>query len=55
MPPSPRLAAALSALLPGLGQLYLGERAKGVAVLAAALGILAGTALALVGPTALRS
>jgi len=55
VPSSPRLAAALSALLPGLGQLYLGERAKGVAVLAAALGILAGIALALVGPAALRS
>ena len=55
MPPSPRLAAALSAFLPGLGQLYLGERAKGLAVLAAALGVLAGVVLALGGPAALRS
>jgi TM2 domain-containing membrane protein YozV len=52
---SPRVAAGLSALLPGLGQLYLGERATGVAVLAAAVGVLVGIALAIAGPAPLRS
>lgn len=52
---SPRLAAGLSALLPGLGQLYLGDRPKGIAILAAAAGVLAGVALAVAGPAALRS
>jgi hypothetical protein len=52
---SPRLAAALSFMAPGLGQLYNGERAKGLAVLCVALGAWAGVALATVGPQALRS
>lgn len=54
-PRSPRLAAALSALLPGLGQLYAGERAQGWAVLTMAVGVLAGVGLALWGPPPLRS
>src|SRR5262245_46098291 len=35
---NPFLAAALSALLPGLGQMYNGERAKAVAVLCISAG-----------------
>lgn len=54
-PRSPRLAAGLSALLPGLGQLYAGERATGIAALCASAGILGGIALAVAGPPALRS
>ncbi|MEI6805872.1 MAG: hypothetical protein WCK49_05130 [Myxococcaceae bacterium] len=33
-------AALLSAILPGLGQLYLGERSNGLSLLAASLGML---------------
>ena len=36
---SPLLAATLSAILPGLGQVYNGDRAKGIAMLCMALGI----------------
>jgi drug/metabolite transporter (DMT)-like permease len=52
---SPRVAAGLSALVPGLGQLYLGERPTGFAVLAAAVGILGGVLVAMTGPAPLRS
>jgi TM2 domain-containing membrane protein YozV len=55
VPASPTTAALLSALLPGLGQLYLGRRAQGVAVVTAAVGVLGGVALALWGPAAFRS
>ncbi len=34
------LAATLSAILPGLGQIYLGERSNGLSLLAASLGML---------------
>lgn len=37
---NPLMAAALSILLPGLGQLYLGERAKGIAMVCMALGVM---------------
>ena len=55
MPSSPTTAALLSALLPGLGQLYLGRRAQGVAVVTAAVGVLGGVALAVWGPAPFRS
>ena len=51
----PLIALMLSALLPGLGQWYNGERAKGLVVLCIDLGIAGGIVLATVGPTALRS
>ena len=41
--------------MPGLGQLYLGERAKALGVLCAAVGILVGMALAIWGPSSLQS
>lgn len=52
---SPLGAAVLSAVLPGLGQLANGERAKGLAVLASSVGVIAGIAVAAVGPLAMRS
>ena len=52
---SPFLAALLSLLVPGTGQLYNGERAKGVAVLCIDAGIAIGIALATIGPPACRS
>ena len=53
--PSPLLAAGLSAVMPGLGQLYNGEDAKGVAILCSAFGIWAGLVWTTVGPDASRS
>ena len=52
---SPALAAVLSLLLPGLGQLYTGERAKGIAVLCISLGTWLGMALSTFGPSTMRS
>ena len=52
---SAALAACASLLIPGLGQLYNGERAKGLAVLCMDIGIGLGIALALWGPPRLRS
>lgn len=52
---SPGTAAALSALLPGIGQLANGERAKGLAVLASSLGVIVGAWLSVQGPAFLRS
>ena len=52
---SPALAAVLSLLLPGLGQLYTGERAKGIAVLCISLGTWLGVALSALGPSTMRS
>ena len=51
----PILAAALSGLAPGLGQLVNGERAKGVTVLCMAAATAAGFFVATSGPAALRS
>ncbi len=51
----PALVAALSAVLPGLGQLANGERSKGLGVLSSALGVLGGVGLALWGPEGFRS
>ena len=52
---SPILAALLSLIAPGLGQLYNGERAKGAAVLCIALFTWFGIILAAFGPAAMRS
>jgi TM2 domain-containing membrane protein YozV len=52
---SPLLAAILSLLVPGLGQLYNGERAKGVAILCIDAGIGVGIGLSSVGPEGFRS
>ncbi|MFQ5739860.1 MAG: hypothetical protein ACE5JX_12695 [Acidobacteriota bacterium] len=52
---SPNLATFLSALLPGLGQLYKGDRAKGAATLLTSVGILAAILGASFGPVAVRS
>ncbi len=52
---SPALGAVLSLLLPGLGQLYTGERAKGIAVLCISLGTWLGMALSALGPSTVRS
>lgn len=49
------VAAGLSALLPGLGQLYNRERAKGVALLLTAAGVLGGLLWSTLGPRASRS
>jgi TM2 domain-containing membrane protein YozV len=54
-PRQPLIAAALSWLLPGIGQLYNGERVKGWAILCMSAGTLGGMALAWGGPAALRS
>jgi len=51
----PLVAALLSCALPGLGQLYNGERAKGLAIVCITAGIGYGVAMALVGPSAVRS
>ncbi len=52
---SPVVAAALSALLPGLGQVYVGNTPTGVALLCTTAGIAGGIAVALAGPAAFRS
>jgi len=52
---SPFLAALLSLAVPGAGQLYNGERTKGLAILCIDAGIAIGVACALIGPTAFRS
>jgi hypothetical protein len=52
---SPATAAALSFLTPGLGQLYNGEWAKGLAVLCVALGTGGALAFSVLGPPAARS
>lgn len=52
---SPLIAPLLSAILPGLGQLYNGERAKGLVILCIDFGIAGGMALSTIGPVALRS
>lgn len=51
----PLIALMLSALLPGLGQVYNGERAKGLVILCIDLGIAGGMALSTIGPAALHS
>ena len=51
----PFVAAALSGLLPGLGQLHNGESAKGIALLFTSAGLLGGLLLATVGPDSSRS
>lgn len=51
----PVTACALSLIVPGLGQLYLGEWATGLVVLCIDAGLGAGIALAAIGPAALRS
>lgn len=51
----PVLSAALSALVPGLGQLANGKRAKGLALLCLTLGLWGFMALAAWGPQAFRS
>lgn len=53
--PSPLLAALLSLLVPGLGQWYAGDRAKGLVVLCMDAGLLAGILLATIGPPQMRS
>ncbi|HVS03199.1 MAG TPA: hypothetical protein VMT16_10560 [Thermoanaerobaculia bacterium] len=52
---SPWLAAGLSALAPGAGQLYNGDRPRGWALLAIAAGVVAAVALCLWGPRPFRS
>ncbi len=52
---SPWVAAALSLVVPGLGQLYNGERAKGTALICIAAGIAGGILLATAGPLPFRS
>jgi len=49
------IALILSVLVPGLGQLYKGERAKGVSLLCITLGIWFWMVMATVGPTSFRS
>ena len=53
--PSPLLAAGLSAVMPGLGQLYNCEDAKAAAILCSTFGIWAGLVWTTVGPDASRS
>ena len=53
--PNPLLAAGLSAVMPGLGQLYNGEDAKAAATLCSTFGIWAGLVWTTVGPDASRS
>ena len=48
-------AVLLSLLVPGLGQLYNGERAKGIAVLCMTIGIVVGVTMATTGPAQARS
>lgn len=52
---SPLIALSLSLVIPGLGQLYNGERAKSLVVLCMDAGIGIGIALATIGPAAWRS
>jgi TM2 domain-containing membrane protein YozV len=52
---APAIAALLSLLLPGLGQLYNRERPKGVALLCMTAGITYGLVMSTVGPAAFRS
>ena len=52
---SPFLAAVLSFVAPGAGQLYNGQRAKGVVVLCMVLGLTAAVAMATIGPARMRS
>lgn len=52
---SPLSAAFLSFVVPGLGQWYNGQRAKGVSALCMVIGIAIAVALALVGPAPFRS
>lgn len=52
---SPYVAAVLSFVVPGLGQLLNGERAKGVAILCITAGMWAGLLMATIGPSAARS
>ena len=52
---SPWIAAGLSLLLPGLGQLYNGERPKGIALLCMTLGVAYGLFMSVLGPPAFRS
>ncbi|MFQ5528063.1 MAG: hypothetical protein ACE5GX_17625 [Thermoanaerobaculia bacterium] len=54
-PHHPSLSAALSALLPGLGQLHNGERAKGAALACTAAAILCGLLWSTIGPLPSRS
>jgi hypothetical protein len=51
----PILAAAMSLLLPGLGQLVNGDRPKGLTVLCMAVATAGGAGVAALGPEALRS
>ena len=53
--PNPPLAAVLSAVIPGLGQLYNRDGAKAAAILCSTFGIWAGLAWTTVGPEASRS
>ena len=53
--PSPFLAAGLSAVMPGLGQLYNREGAKAAAILCSTFGIWAGLLWTTVGPDISRS
>ena len=53
--PNPLLAAGLSAVMPGLGQLYNGEDAKAGAILCSTFGIWAGLVWTTVGSDASRS
>ena len=52
---SPWLAAALSLLLPGLGQLYNQERPKGIALLCMTAGIVYGIFMSTLGPPRFHS
>lgn len=52
---SPPFAAVLSAVMPGLGQLYNRDGAKAAAILCSTFGIWAGLAWTTVGPEASRS
>jgi hypothetical protein len=52
---SPYVAAALSFVVPGAGQLYNGERAKGLTLLCLVAGIGFGFFMATLGPSAFRS
>jgi TM2 domain-containing membrane protein YozV len=51
----PLVAGGLSLLVPGAGQLYNGERAKGIAILCITAGIWSGLLMAAVGPAAFHS
>ncbi len=53
--PSPLFAAGLSAVMPGLGQLYNREDAKAAAILCSTFGIWAGLVWTTAGPAASRS